>query len=99
LIVIADTSVLISLSAIGKLGLIQDRFPGGILIPPAVWKEVVEQGKERPGAHQVATSNWIEVHDIRRQDIAKLLKQELDEGEAEAIVLADEVKAEVILLD
>ena len=82
-----------------KVGIDSRSISSGILIPPAVWKEVVKQGKKRPGEHQVATSNWIEVHDIRRQDIAKLLKQELDEGEAEAIVLADEVKAEVILLD
>ena len=52
--VVANASVLISLSSIGRLTLLHERFPGGVLIPPAVWREVVEQGGERPGAREVA---------------------------------------------
>jgi predicted nucleic acid-binding protein len=64
-----------------------------------VWKEVVEQGGDRPGSHQVSKADWINVHDLKNQDISRILKMELDEGESEAIALADELKADVVLLD
>ena len=99
MIVVADASVLIGLSSIGYLHLIQDQFSGKVLIPPAVWKEVVEQGGDRPGSHQVSIADWINVHDLKSQDISRILKMELDEGESEAIALADELKADVVLLD
>ncbi len=38
--VVADASVLIGLSSIGKLPLLHERFPEGVLIPSAVWQEV-----------------------------------------------------------
>ncbi len=99
MIVVADASVLIGLSSIGYLHLIQEQFSGKLLIPPAVWKEVVEQGGDRPGSHQVSKADWINVHDLKNQDISRILKMELDEGESEAIALADELKADVVLLD
>ncbi len=99
MIVVADASVLIGLSSIGYLHLIQEQFSGKLLIPPAVWKEVVEQGGDRPGSHQVSKADWINVHDLKNQDISTILKMELDEGESEAIALADELKADVVLLD
>jgi len=64
-----------------------------------VWKEVVEQGGDRPGSHQISKADWINVHDLKNQDISTILKMELDEGESEAIALADELKADVVLLD
>ncbi len=99
MIVVADSSVLIGLSSIGCLSLLRDRFPKGILIPKAVWTEVVEQGGERIGAHQVASADWISTHDIMNHDMAKLLAREIDEGEAQAIVLAHELEANIVLLD
>lgn len=38
---VADSSVLIALSAIGQLALLPRRFPGGVAVPSAVWREVV----------------------------------------------------------
>ena len=99
MIVVADASVLIALSSIGYLYLIQDKFASKILIPPAVRKEVVEQGGDRPGSHQVSKADWINVHELKNKDISRILKMELDEGESESIALADELKADVVLLD
>jgi predicted nucleic acid-binding protein len=59
--VVADASVLIGLSSIGHLSLLHRRFPKGVLIPQAVWREVVEQGRDRPGGQEVAEANWITV--------------------------------------
>lgn len=97
--VVANASTLIGLSSIGRLALLHERFPDGVLIPPAVWKEVVEQGEERPGAREVARANWITVRDVTAREIVQLLEMELEDGEAEAIALAHEVRAEVVLLD
>lgn len=99
MIVIADATVLISLSTIGRLGIIRDRFPDGIQIPSAVWKEVVEQGKERPGAKEVASADWITVRQIEDDRFVQYLTMGIDEGEAEAIGLARETNAQVILID
>ncbi len=61
MIVVADASVFIGLSSIGQLSLLSERFPDGVLIAPAVWREVVEQGRERPGARM---EHFIPVNDI-----------------------------------
>ncbi len=45
-LVISDSSTLIHLAAIGQLGLLKE-FYGRIAIPPAVWREVVEQAGSR----------------------------------------------------
>lgn len=54
--VISNSSILIGLSAIGRLELLHRRFPEGVIVPGAVWQEVVETGRGRTGAKQVATA-------------------------------------------
>ena len=54
---VTNSSGLIALSSIGQLELIHQRFPDGVLLPKAVWKEVVETGAGRPGAEQVAQTS------------------------------------------
>ena len=97
--VVADASVLISLSSIQRLELLHERFPDGVFIPSDVWKEVVEQGGGRPGAREVAESEWISIQDYTEEGIANLLQVELDDGEVAAIALAYEIHADVILID
>ena len=99
MIVVANASVLIGLSAIERLSLLQARFPDGIGVPEAVWREVVEGGGDRPGAHAVHTAGWIHRRPVQNSAWVRLLRAELDEGEAEAIVLAYEMGAGVVLLD
>jgi len=98
-IVVSDSSILISLSRIGKLYLIHKIFPEGIFIPAEVWKEVVESGQGRPGAIQVQEAEWIKVKKIKNHKLSHLLKMDLDNGEAEAITLANEIDADLILID
>ena len=86
--VVADASVFIALSAIDELPLLPALFPAGILVPDAVWKEVVEAGGDRPGARQLAQATWVQVRRTTRIDLVRLLQTNLDDGEAEAIALA-----------
>jgi len=46
---VSNASVLIGLSSIGKLSLLRERFPSGILIPEAVRREVVDEEKGDQG--------------------------------------------------
>ena len=96
---ISNSSVLIALSAVGLLGLLRERCPEGIVIPTAVWREVVEEGGDRPGAREVATASWITRRAPSDQRLVQLLRMELDAGEAEAIALAHEMGGTVVLLD
>lgn len=97
--VVADASVLIALSTVRQLSLLAVRFPLGILIPRAVWREVVEQGGDRPGAQDVANASWITVQHAAPSGLSQLLLAELEEGEVEAIALAYEIGADLVLLD
>lgn len=97
--VVANSSVLIALSIIGQLELISQRFPEGILIPQAVWDEVVETGKDQYGAEKVKSISWLTVCKVKDENLVSALCIELDKGESEAIALCCEQKADVILLD
>ena len=98
---ISDSSTLIHLAGIGRLELLKE-FYGKVLITPAVWKEVVEEGAGRPGVREVKeahSSGWIEVIAVGNESAVRLLERELHKGEAEAIALAIERHPEVIFLD
>ncbi|NJL91669.1 MAG: DUF3368 domain-containing protein [Coleofasciculaceae cyanobacterium SM2_1_6] len=96
---VSNSSVLIALSSIGQLELIKQRFPSGIIIPQSVWKEVVETGRGRSGAEQVAKTSWLTIYPVVNTYLISLLKLELDEGESEAIALFLEQPNQAILLD
>ncbi|MDM8565664.1 DUF3368 domain-containing protein [Candidatus Halobeggiatoa sp. HSG11] len=96
---VSNSSILIALSRIGQLDLLSQKFKKGIIIPQAVWHEVVETGAGRSGANEVKTANWITVHKITNKSLFSLLYTDLDKGESEAITLAIEQQADIILLD
>ena len=96
---VSNSSVLIALSTIGQLDLLHQRFPEGVLIPSAVWQEVVETGTGRPGAQSVAAAPFIQTQPITNTTLAAFLQTELDFGEAEAIALFLENPVDALLLD
>jgi len=96
---ISNSSVLIALSTIQREGLLIQRFPEGVLVPRSVWHEVVEQGSGQKGADRISGVPWITVLDAKDTGLVSFLRLYLDEGEAEAIALFREVKADVLLLD
>ncbi len=98
---VSNSSPLIHLAAIKRLELLR-RFHDEVLIPPAVWREVVEEGEGRPGAGDVADAanrGWIRVVAPADATLIRLLQRELHLGEAEAIALAVEHAPDVLLLD
>ena len=94
MIVVADASPLMNLAGIGQLDLLRQLY-GRVLVPAAVYREVVLVGHGQPGAAEVAAADWVEV----RACTTRAMPERLDEGEAEAISLALEVQADLLLVD
>lgn len=98
--VVSNTSPVLTLAIIGQLPLLREQF-GEIWIPVAVVEElrVEEDLPGSRGVREAMEAGWLRVEDVKDQALAQVLQQDLDRGEAEAIALAMQVKAERILLD
>jgi len=98
---VSDSSPLIHLAKIEALELIS-RLYSQILIPPAVWREVVEESDGRPGAvemEKAVAAGWMVKQAAKNETLVVALRQTLDNGEAEAVALATELHPESVLLD
>src|SRR5437016_5367721 len=98
MMVVSDSSPLISLAAVGRLELLRDLY-GAITIPRAVYQEVAMQDPARPGVLETQTFDWITCEAIVDPSIVTALQGRLDDGEAEAIALAVELQADLLLMD
>jgi predicted nucleic acid-binding protein len=85
-VVVADTSVLIGFDKIGKLDLLYSLFDS-VLIPPAVNKEFGN------------TTSQITITSPTDKALVTTLSLMLGDGESEAIALASELKADILLDD
>jgi uncharacterized protein len=94
--VVSNTTPIISLLKLSMLDILKDLY-GKIVIPKAVYKEI-EYGKDKVYYQNLLNIDWIEIQEIH--DIRSLKYfLDLDSGEAEAIVLATETNADLIIID
>ena len=98
MIVVANAGPLIALAQIGHFNVLQSLY-SQLRIPPAVCDEVVVSGRGRPGAVEVSAAAWIHIVEHRDSTAVQLLREQLGAGESEAIVLAIELKADLLLID
>jgi hypothetical protein len=98
MIVVANAGPLIALAQIGQFELLQKLY-GQIRIPVAVQREVVSSGGGRAGTEDVATSDWVSVVLVQDHAVVRLLRERLDAGESEAVALALELQADLLLID
>ncbi len=96
--IVSNSSALINLARIGRLDILQQLYVE-VTIPRAVWHEVVVEGAGRLGADTVKDATWIKTIAVTNKELVRALQQELDAGEAEAIALAQEIGAELLLMD
>lgn len=96
MITVSNTSPINNLAAIGQLNLLPQMY-GRVIIPEAVYEELTKIPVE--GTEEVKSSNWIEKRQAKNINLVEKLKDKLDPGEAEAIALAIEVKADLLLID
>ncbi len=100
--VVADTGPLIALGRTGHLPLLQALYQE-IFIPPAVYSELC-LGLGRPGSEQLSAAikrGWLKTRELSASSASSLsgLALVLDQGEAEAIVLAEEADCRFLLID
>ncbi len=101
LIVVSDTTAITNLAAIDALYLLRDLY-GQIVIPEAVRHELVGPGDTNPGARAVQTEAWIVVRPVTKVSMVaqELTSHEaLAQAEVEAIVLAHELQADLLIMD
>lgn len=97
MIVVSNTSPITNLAAIGHLDLLRQMYQQ-VIIPEAVFQELTAQGGSHPGA-VVRQLAWVETRAVSNRAVVNALQVDLDAGEAEAIALAQELAADLLLID
>jgi len=98
--VVSNTSPVSNLAILGRLDLVREQF-GRVLVPPAVGNEL--SALEHPGGaehiRQALASQWLLPVPLASPTVARVLQEHLHPGEAEAIALALERNADLLLID
>ncbi len=96
MIIISDSSPLISLAIIGKLEILEKLYKE-IYVPLAVYNEVTED--EKPFSKELKIFLKNKIKNVSNKLAVEVLVSDIGIGEAEAIVLALEEKPELVLID
>ena len=98
MIVVSNATPLIALAKINRLAILPELL-GTILVPQAVHDEVATFAPDRPGAGEIRQAKWIRTRSVIDRIKVDYLRVDLDLGESETLVLAEETAADWILLD
>lgn len=96
--VIVNATPLISLTLLGRLSLLKQMFEE-VIVPLAVYEEVVVQGVGKPGAEALAAADWMKVMPTDTSVAIEPLLLGLDAGELEVLLLARQIKADWVIVD
>ncbi len=94
--VISNTTPILSLLKINKLELLKDLY-GKVIIPQAVFQEI-EAGRDWVYYTDLSKLDWIEICPLKYPQALSYLF-DLDRGEAEVLILAREISADLVILD
>ncbi len=94
--VVSNTTPIISLLTIGQLELLH-RLYEVVYIPQEVFNEI-EAGKNKEFYTNLSSVGWLKIEQVKNPQALNYFL-DLDKGEAEAIVLASELNADLIILD
>lgn len=97
-VVVVNTSPIIYLSSINQISLLKKLFQK-VFIPDAVKREVLSGGKDSFGVREIKGEKWIKTQTIKNELAKKYLLTDIDDGEAEVIILAEELEASTIIMD
>ena len=95
MVVVSDTTTITNLIHIGKLYLLNEIFQD-IIIPEAVYLEISAVSDQK---HIIDVAQWIKVENAENEELLNALLKILDAGEAEAISIALEREADVLIID
>ncbi len=96
--IVSNTSPIGNFAVIGQLSLMQQIYPK-IIIPPTVYAELMRLTTIQTDITALLTTGWLEIQPIADLILLQTLNAQLDPGEAEAIALAIETKADRLLID
>ncbi len=94
--IVADTGPLIAFARIDRFELLR-HVVHMLIIPDAVYDELVGSGRTRPGAGEVAAGVWIQQRAVENRDTLAELPTYLHLGERHAIALAEELGASLLI--
>jgi uncharacterized protein len=97
-IVVADTSVISNLALIGGAKFLPAIY-GRVIVPDQVWRELSQGAELHERMRFLRHVDWLEVRAAAHSQVLRELSKEIDQGEAEAIALALELKADILLVD
>jgi uncharacterized protein len=92
---VSDAGPLIALGRINHLHLLPELFEQ-IIIPEAVFREVTSQ-VELPGAMQLKRAAWLQTHVAQDIGAVERLLFWLEQGESEAIILAQRLNSTLLM--
>jgi len=95
-VIVADTGPLIAFLQIGRLDLLQ-QVMGTVIIPEAVYEELVVQSQHKARAEVVKRNPWIQRRAVTGREALALLPSQLHPGEREAIILAQQLDAQLLI--
>jgi predicted nucleic acid-binding protein len=96
-LVVSDTSPIRALHFLGMLSILEEMY-GPVVVPPAVERELASP-RQRFVPLELAAFPFISVQSPSDQQRVDDLLSTLDLGESEALVLAIEIQADVVLID
>ena len=98
MIIVSDTSPISNLLRIGQLSILKNLY-SCVIIPQRVYQELRALTTFGIDLTLIESADWIKIQVVLDQALVSTLLSELDPGEAEAIVLAIELKADRLLID
>jgi len=97
-IVVSDTTAITHLAKIGALNILHQLYTT-IYIPDAVYVELTSHGLKNPGSYEAQTYPWIKRVSVKDKPLVDTLLKTLDAGESEAIALAKQMNADLLIID
>lgn len=94
--VISNSTVIIAFSIIEKLDILKNLY-GEIILAEEVYNELLK-GQNKPGSN-ISDFDWIKIKNSNNLVLIEYLSFNIHKGEAETISLAEELKADLLLLD
>lgn len=100
MIIVSDTTPLITLMKAERLDILHELF-GEVIIPEAVFSELTGNEAFKTEADIIRNRDYIKVVKVKSESQVSFLQRVtgLDLGESEAIIYADEAKADLLLMD
>ena len=98
MIIVSDTSVVSNFFLINSLHILQKTYKN-LIIPQKVYFELKDLALFGHDITWLDDKSWIEVKTVSNPNLITPLLSEMDEGEAEAIILSQEIQVDYLLID